>query len=291
MSTVGVVGLGAMGSRIAGRFLQAGYRVVGTNRTAAKAGDLVERGLVWRDTPREVAQEADGVFSMVADDVAFTAITSGPDGILAGLQPGKHYVDMTTASPWLSRDLAARVSELGASMLDAPVSGSLPQAEAGTLTVLVGGDAWSLFSVEPLLRELGTVVHVGGNGQALVVKLAINISVAVQMLAFSEGVLFAERGGIDRGLATEVLADSAIGSPMLHLRAPFLLELPGQASFDARRLMRKDLRLALEAARDSSLPLPTASVAERYFTSAVDEGYGDRDIAVVYDVLAEMAAR
>src|ERR671922_191219 len=129
MSAVGFVGLGAMGGAIAGRLLAAGHELHGTNRTQAKAQPLIERGLTWHDTPREAAAAAD-VFSMVSDDAALAAIATGPDGILAGLGPDKVYVDMSTVSPAASVELAARVRELGAWMLDAPVSGSVPQAEA-----------------------------------------------------------------------------------------------------------------------------------------------------------------
>jgi len=202
MSTIGFIGLGAMGSRIAGRLLDAGHHVYGTNRTKPKAEGLIERGLQWRDTPREVAAAADVVFSMVTDDDALDAISLGPDGILAGLVEGKVYVDMSTVSPRASRELAARVDSLGAQMLDAPVSGSIPQAESGTLAIMVGGDRHAFGQVEPLLAELGqTVTHVGTNGQGLLLKLAVNISLAVQTLAFSEGLLLAERGGIDPRLA------------------------------------------------------------------------------------------
>ena len=136
MNTIGFVGLGAMGSRIAGRLLDGGNELYGTNRTKSRAQPLIERGLKWRDTPREVAAAAEVVFSMVTDDQALDAITSGRDGILAGLRDGKVYVDMSTVSPQASRQLAKRVRASGAHMLDAPVSGSIPQAEAGTLSAV-----------------------------------------------------------------------------------------------------------------------------------------------------------
>src|SRR5919198_5144007 len=154
MTAVGFVGLGAMGGPIASRLLAAGHELHGTNRTRSKAQPLIERGLTWHGTPREAAAAADVVFSMVSDDAALTTIATGPDGILAGLGPGKVYVDMSTVSPTASAELAARVRELGARMLDAPVSGSVPQAEAGTLTIMVGGEEAALRRVEPLLDEL-----------------------------------------------------------------------------------------------------------------------------------------
>jgi 3-hydroxyisobutyrate dehydrogenase-like beta-hydroxyacid dehydrogenase len=179
MNTVGFIGLGAMGGRIADRILDAGHRVYATNRTKAKARPLIERGLQWRESPREVAAAGDVVLSMVTDDEALEAITAGPRGLLAGLKAGQVYVDMSTVSPQASRRLAERVRARGADMLDAPVSGSVPQAENGTLAIMVGGRGEAFSFVEPLLREFGqSVTHVGPNGQGLVVKLAINTSLA-----------------------------------------------------------------------------------------------------------------
>jgi 3-hydroxyisobutyrate dehydrogenase-like beta-hydroxyacid dehydrogenase len=289
MNTIGFVGLGAMGAPIAGRLL-GGNEVYGTNRTRAKAGALTEQGMIWRDTPREVAAAAQVVFSMVTDDAALAAITSGPDGILAGLWPGTVYVDMSTVSPQASRDLAVRVHEAGGEMLDAPVSGSVPAAESGALSIMVGGPAEAFQTVAPLLHRLGSnVTHVGRNGQGLLLKLAINISLAAQMLAFSEGLLLARRGGIDPELAAHAMTGSAIGSPMLRARLPLVLDLPEQAWFDVQ-LMHKDIRLALAAARQTAVPLPAASAADRALTWAEDMGYGHRDIAGLFQVLDHLNA-
>ncbi|MEA2133954.1 MAG: hypothetical protein QOC68_1863 [Solirubrobacteraceae bacterium] len=288
--TIGFIGLGAMGSRIAGRLLDAGHRVYGTNRTASKAEPLVERGLIWLDTPREVAAAAGIVFSMVTDDAALEAITAGPDGLLAGLEPRQVYVDMSTVSPRASRRLAEHVSGRGALMLDAPVSGSIPQAEAGALAIMVGGERQAFAAAEPLLRELGqTVTHIGPNGQGLLLKLAINISLAVQTLAFSEGLLLAERGGVEPEVAADVMSSSSIGSPMLKARIPLLLHLPDQAWFDVD-MMQKDIRLAREAADDLQIPLPSATVADEVLTTARSLGYTHRDLASLHEVLAERRA-
>ena len=290
MTRIGFVGLGAMGSRIAGRLLQ-DHQVYGTNRSAAKAGELIARGMVWRGTPREVAREAEVIFSMVTDDAALEAVTSGPDGILAGLAPGQLYADMSTVSPQASRQLARSVHDLGASMLDAPVSGSVAAAEEGTLAIMVGGPEKAFHDAEPLLHRLGsTVTYVGGNGQALLLKLAINISLAAQMLAFSEGMLLAERGGIDPALAEQVMTASAIGSPMLRARAPLTLDLPEQAWFDVQ-LMHKDIRLVLDTARDLNVPAPSAAVADGELARAEELGYARRDIAALFQTLAGHPAR
>ena len=214
-------------------------------------------------------------------------VASGPDGILAGLAAGKIWVDVSTVSPAVSRELAERVRAQGATMLDAPVSGSVPQVRTGTLTIMVGGDEAAYARVEPLLRELGTPRRVGENGQGLLLKLAINISLAVQMLAFSEGVLLAERGGLDRELAVEMMSESAIGSPLLRGRAPLVLDLPEDAWFDVE-LAHKDIRLALATGRSEGVPLPAAAVADWLFTKASELGYGHRDIASLFEVLGRV---
>jgi len=233
MTTIGVVGLGSMGGRIAGRLLAQGNVVHGTNRTRAKANPLIRQGLVWCDTPRTTVEGSDVVISMVTNDGALATVTEGPDGILAGLVPGTVYIDMSTVSPQASRTLAEQVSSRGAAMLSAPVSGSVPAVENGSLAIIAGGQVDAFKRVEPILRQLGnTVTFVGDVGHALLLKLAINISLAVQMLAFSEGVLLAERGGLDRTVALEVMTHSAIGSPMLQARASLLRELPDNAWFD-----------------------------------------------------------
>jgi 3-hydroxyisobutyrate dehydrogenase len=290
VAAIGFVGLGSMGAPIAGRLLE-GNRVYGTNRTQSKAAPLIGRGLIWRATPHDVAAAADIVFSMVTDAAALAAITSGPDGILAGLRPGAVYVDMSTVSPLASRELAGLVHAAGAAMLDAPVSGSVPAAESGTLSIMVGGPERAFGTAEPLLRMLGsTVTYMGGNGKGLLLKLAINISLAAQMLAFSEGLLLAERGGIDRQLAADTMSASAIGSPMLKARVPLVLDLPEQPWFDMR-LMHNDIRLALEAARgEHGIPLPTASAADSVLTTAEEMGYGHRDIAGFLEVLSRISA-
>jgi 3-hydroxyisobutyrate dehydrogenase-like beta-hydroxyacid dehydrogenase len=286
MSTIGFVGLGAMGSRIASRLLGAGNELYGTNRTKSRAEPLIERGLQWCDTPRQVAAAVDVIFSMVTDDAALEAVTSGSDGILAGLRPGQVYVDMSTVSPRASRTVAEEVKSLAAEMLDAPVSGSIPQVESGTLTIMVGGDEQAFAKVEPLLRHLGqTVTYIGQNGQGLVLKLAINISLAVQTLAFSEGLLLAEREGIDSRLAADVMSAAPIGSPMLKARIPLLLDLPERAWFDVA-MMQKDIRLGLQAAKAIDVPLPSAGAADQVLTRARELGYEHRDIAAVHEVLS-----
>jgi 3-hydroxyisobutyrate dehydrogenase-like beta-hydroxyacid dehydrogenase len=209
---IGFVGLGHMGGNMATRFLGAGYPVCGEARSKDKARELLDQGLTWLETPREVAASAEVLFTSIPNDAVLQEVASGPDGILAGLAPGKTWVDVSTVSPRVSREVAERVTGTGAAMLDAPVSGSVPQVRSGRLTIMVGGDGEAYERVEPLLRELGTPTHVGANGQGLMLKLAINISLAVQVLALSEGLLLAERDGVDREVALKVMTESPIGS-------------------------------------------------------------------------------
>ena len=286
MTTLGFVGLGHMGGNMAARFLAAGYTVYGESRDRTHAQDLLHEGLRWEDTPREVAQAADVLFTSLPDDDVLEGIASGPDGILAGLAAPKVWVDVSTISPHVSRDLAERTRATGATMLDAPVSGSVPQVQSGMLTIMVGGDRDAFERVEPLLRELGTPSHIGDNGQGLLLKLAINISLAVQIVAFSEGLLLAERGGVDRELAAKVMGESPIGSPMLKARVPLMLDLPDEAWFDVE-LLHKDIRLALEAGKNEHVPLPSAAVADELLTAATKLGHGHHDIAALYDVLVQ----
>ena len=290
MARLGFVGLGVMGGGVTKRLLAAGHEVAGYNRTREKAQPLVGQGLDLKDTPREVAEFADVVFSMVTNTKALRAITEGPDGILAGLAPGKIYVDMTTGTPADSRALAERVDELGAKMLDAPVSGSVSTLEEGRVSIMVGGDPEAFEQVEPILRDVGPIVkRIGDNGQALLMKIAINLSLHVQMVAFSEGLLLAEKDGIDREIAVEAMLNSVIASPMLKYRGPFVLEQPEEAWFDVD-MMQKDIRLAREAADDLQIPLPSATVADEVLTTARRLGYTHRDLASLHQVLAEQRA-
>lgn len=289
MANLGFVGLGVMGGRITRRLLNAGHHVTGYNRTASRAQWLVDAGMRWGETPRAVAEAADVVFSMVTDTDALRAVTDGPEGVLAGLGPGKVYVDMSTVSPAASRALAGRVRERGARMLDAPVSGSVATLEEGRLSIMVGGEREVVARVRPILQDIGpTVTHVGENGQGVLMKVATNLNLGAQMLAFSEAVLLAERGGIARPTAVEALLHSAIASPMIRYRGPFVLGMPEEAWFDVT-MMQKDLLLALETGRELDVPLPTTAIANEFLTAARAMGLGDQDFAILFEVLARLS--
>lgn len=289
MMQLGFIGLGTMGSRIVRRLLAAGYPVAGYNRTPARAEALVQAGMRLCATPREVAQTADITFSMVADTAALRAITHGEDSILAGLSAGKVYVDMSTVSPRLSRQLAARVSETGAQMLEAPVSGSVGAVESGTLIIFAGGDANALERVRPVFETLSQkIIHVGGSGQAIATKIAINLSLTIQLVALFEGVLLAERSGLSRQAALDALLNSVIASPAMKYRAPFVLKMPDDVWFSVA-MMQKDVQLALELGDELGVPLPSVRLSNEILSQAIDMGYGDADFAAVFNVLARGA--
>ena len=289
MARVGFIGLGVMGSQMVNRLLGKGHSVIGYNRTRSKAQWLVDKGMQWGESPREVARSADYVFAMVTNAAAIEAIAEGPVGLLAGLSAGKLFIDMSTVSPHVSRALAAKVRARGADMVDSPVSGSVITLQEGKLSVMVGGRKDTFDKIKPLLLDIGPkVTHVGDNGLALSMKIATNLSLAVQMLAFSEGVLLAEKSGIAREVAVDVLTHSAVASPMIQYRGPFVLQQPEEAWFDVN-MMQKDMVLAMELGRQLDVPLPTTAVSNEFLTAARGMGWTKYDFACMFDVLAAMA--
>jgi 3-hydroxyisobutyrate dehydrogenase-like beta-hydroxyacid dehydrogenase len=289
MANVGYVGLGVMGGQMVARLMEKGHTVTGYNRTRSRAQWLIDRGMKWADSPRGVCDSADVIISMVTNSDALKDIAHSPGGMLEGLRAGKCWVEMSTVSPATSRDLAAKVRETGADMVDAPVSGSVITLQQGKLSVMVGGRPETFERVKPLLLDLGPkVTHVGGNGLALVMKIATNLSLAVQMLAFSEGVLLAEKSGIARETAVDVLTHSVIGSPMVQYRGPMVLKMPDEAWFNVN-MMQKDMQLALELGRQVNVPLPTTGITNEFLTAARGMGLDQQDFAIIFEVLARMS--
>jgi 3-hydroxyisobutyrate dehydrogenase-like beta-hydroxyacid dehydrogenase len=289
MANLGFVGLGVMGGNMVARLLDKGHKVTGYNRTKSKAQWLIDRGMKWGETPRAVAAAADFTFSMVTNSAAINSVTEGLDGILAGLSSGKLLIDMSTVSPAVSRALAAKVREKGADMIDSPVSGSVITLQEGKLSVMVGGRRETFERAKTVLLDVGPkVTYVGDNGLALAMKIATNLSLAVQMLAFSEGVLLAEKSGIARETAVDVLTHSVIASPMVQYRGPFVLKMPEEAWFDIN-MMQKDMLLALEMGRALDVPLPTTAVTNEFLTASRGMGLAKQDFAVMFEALARMS--
>jgi 3-hydroxyisobutyrate dehydrogenase-like beta-hydroxyacid dehydrogenase len=283
------VGLGAMGGRMAKRLLDARRPLTGYNRTSARAQWLVDAGMKLSPSPRAAASAADVVFTMVSDSAALRAVAGGPDGIIAGLPRGATWVEMSTVSPAQTRELGREVAARGAAMLDAPVSGSVATLDAGQLSFMVGGDPAVLERVRPYLLDIGpTITHVGELGLAVTMKIATNLALAVQMLAFSESVALAEKAGITRERAVDVLLKSVTASPMVKYRGPFVLGMPEEAWFNVP-MMQKDLELALELGRSSGVPPASAALAHEMLTAAKGLGLADWDFAVVFDVLARLS--
>jgi 3-hydroxyisobutyrate dehydrogenase-like beta-hydroxyacid dehydrogenase len=278
-----------MGSQMVNRLLDHGHTVTGYNRTKSKAQWLLDKGMKWADSPRAVTAAADVTLSMVTNSAALQDIAEGDKGIIGALAPGKLWVDMSTVAPAVNRALVEKVRARGSDMVDAPVSGSVLTLTSGKLSVMVGGRADTFEKLKPLLLDLGPkVTHVGDNGLALVMKISTNLSLAVQMLAFSEGVLLAEKSGIARKTAVEVLTNSAIASPMVQYRGPMVLDMPEQAWFDVN-MMQKDMLLALELGRQVEVPLPTSAAVNEFLTAARAMGLATKDFAIIFEVLARMS--
>lgn len=278
-----------MGGNMVARLLEKGHTVTGYNRTRSKAQWLIDKGMKFADSPKAVAEASDVTFSMVTNSAALGAVTDGPDGLLAGIGAGKYHIDMSTVSPEVSRALAAKVREKGGDMVDAPVSGSVITLQQGKLSVMVGGRKETFDKLKPLLDDIGPkVTHVGDNGLALSMKIGINLQLQVQMMAFCEGVLLAEKSGISREVAVDVMIHSAIASPMIVYRGPFILQQPEEAWFDCN-MMQKDMLLAMEMGRKLNVPLPTTATSNEFLSAARGMGWEKKDFAVVFDVLARMS--
>jgi 3-hydroxyisobutyrate dehydrogenase-like beta-hydroxyacid dehydrogenase len=289
MANLGFVGLGAMGGRVTKRLLDAGHTVTGYNRTKSKAQWLLDAGMRWGESPGAVAETADVIFTMVTNTAALREVVHGPDGILAGLSNGKIFIDMSTVSPAASRHLAAQVAEKGAHMLDSPVSGSVITLEQGNLSLMVGGDKATFERVKPILLDIGPKVnYVGENGQAVLMKIAINLNLQVQFVAFCEGLFLAVKGGVPVETALEVMLNSVIASPSLKYRTPFILDMPEEAWFNVN-MMQKDMLLAEELGRELNVALPTVAISNQILTAARAMGLAKHDFAIVYKVLARMS--
>jgi 3-hydroxyisobutyrate dehydrogenase-like beta-hydroxyacid dehydrogenase len=291
MTRVAFVGLGAMGSRLARRLLEARHPVTGYNRTPDKARALEAAGLKLAATPRAAAEGAAAVFSMVTDDAALRAIALGDDGIIAGLGRGAVWAEMSTVSPAVTRELGDAVAARGAAMLDTPISGSTITVEQGAASIAVGGDREALERVRPYLSAMapGGITHVGPLGLAKTMKIATNLGLAVQMLAFSEAVLLAEKAGIARETAVEALLKSVIASPMVKYRGPYVLgKMPREAWFNLG-MIQKDMQLALDQAHATGVTLPTTALTQQWLTMARGLGLGERDFGALFDVLAGLS--
>jgi 3-hydroxyisobutyrate dehydrogenase-like beta-hydroxyacid dehydrogenase len=283
---IGFVGLGAMGFGIVKRLLAAGHTMTGWNRTAAKAEPLIEIGMHWADSPREVAKQSEVVFAIVTDATAVRAVALGPDGVISGLAEGGIFLDMSTIAPHDSRAIAAEFSEAGLTMLDAPISGSPITLEAGSASLMVGGNESAFERVKPVLLDIGAkALYIGESGTAVQMKLAVNLVLMVEVIAFGEGIALAEKGGVEREIAVEAMLNSVAASPVLGYRGPFILEgkMPEVPLADVN-LQQKDMLLVLELGRKMGSPVPLAAAANEMMNACRGLGIDHRDFVTAHEV-------
>lgn len=289
ITRIGFVGLGAMGAGIARRLMDSGHEVVGWNRTRSKAQELVDAGMGWGDTPREVAASVDVLFTMLTNTAAIQGAAHGDDGVLAGLRPGTVWCDLSTISPEGSVALAEEVAATGARYLDTPVSGSPATLAAGQMSVMVGGERTAYDHVEQVLHAIGPkVTYIGPNGQAILTKVAINLALVVSVTAFAEATTLVEKAGVDRAAVVDAALKSVIASPVIGYRAPLLVD--DDTVFADVELQQKDLVLAQELGRRYGALLPTCSAASEMLSAARSSDLADRDFLVsVADVYRRAA--
>ena len=290
--TVAVVGAGRMGGAMVGTLRRAGVEVLVFNRTRAKAEAVAEAtGAGVAATAREAAAGAQVVLSSLADDAAVGAAYTGADGIVAGLQPGAVVCEASTIDPGTVHRLRPLVEARKASLLDTPVSGSVSSVESGQLTIMVGGDPAVLERVRPVLDPLAKqVFHVGDLGSGAVMKLTVNAVLHGLNLALSEGLVLAERAGVARITAYEVLAASVIAAPFVHYKRQ-AFEHPGEVPVAfSLELARKDLDLALALADQAGATMEQAATNRRVVDAAVAAGLGDHDLSELASYLRANAA-
>jgi 3-hydroxyisobutyrate dehydrogenase-like beta-hydroxyacid dehydrogenase len=283
---IGFVGLGAMGAGIVVRLLAAGHTVTGWNRTREKGKPLIDKGMLWAGSPREVASRSQIVFAIVTDAAAVRAVALGPDGVIAGLLPDGIFLDMSTIGPDDSRAIAAEFNQAGLTMLDAPISGSPVTLEAGSASLMVGGDRNAFERVKPVLLDIGAkALYMGASGTAVQMKLAVNLVLMVEVIAFGEGIALAEKGGVDRSIAVEAMLNSVAASPVLGYRGPFILEgnMPDVPLADVN-LQQKDMLLVLELGRKMGSPVPLAAAANEMMNACRGLGIDHRDFVTAHEV-------
>jgi len=290
---LGFVGLGAMGALIVPRLMAAGYKVTGWNRSRDKAEALIQAGMGWADTPRAVAAQSDIVFSIVTDAKAVKSVALGPDGVVSGLKKGGIYIDMSTIEPDESRAVAAEFAKAGSIMLDGPLSGSPVTVKAGNASVMIGGDEAAFERVKPVLLTIGPkVTRIGANGLACQMKIAVNLLLMVEIIAFGEAVALAEIGGVSREAAVDAILKSVAASPVIGYRGPFILDgnMPAVPLADVT-LQQKDMMLALNLGRQLGSPVPLAAAANEMMNACRGLGIDHNDFVVAHQVYRKLGGQ
>ena len=282
-----------MGQLIVPRLMKAGHTVTGWNRSRDKAVLLQEQGMLWADTPREVAEHCEFVFSIVTDAKAVKAVALGPDGIISGIAKGGIYIDMSTIEPDESRNVAAQFAKAGLIMLDGPLSGSPVTVVQGNASVMIGGDEAAFERVKPVLLAIGPkVTRIGGNGLACQMKIAVNLLLMVEVIAFGEAVALAEKGGVQRDVALDAILKSVAASPVLGYRGPFILEgkMPDVPLADVT-LQQKDMLLALDLGRKLGSPVPLAAAANEMMNACRGLGIDHKDFVTAHEVYRRLGGQ
>jgi 2-hydroxy-3-oxopropionate reductase len=289
MLKVGYIGLGLMGKSIARNILKAGFPLVVHNRSRAAVDELVAEGATAADSPKEVADQVEVVFTNLPDTPDVEKVVLGESGILAGAHDGLIYVDNSTIKPISARRIAETLAEKNVYALDAPVSGGDIGARNGTLTIMVGGDASALEKVMPVLMAMGkTVTHVGNAGAGQVAKAANQIMVAAQMVAMGELLVFAKKAGVDPRKVVEAIKGGAAQCWTLDVKPPRLFDGNRNPGFKAH-MQLKDLRIILETAEEYGIPVSSAAENTKLFQQMVDWGMGELDNSAVVGVIEKSA--
>jgi 3-hydroxyisobutyrate dehydrogenase-like beta-hydroxyacid dehydrogenase len=282
-----------MGQLIVPRLMAAGHEVTGWNRSRDKAGSLIKAGMQWADTPRAVAETSEIVFSIVTDAKAVKEVALSKDGILAGMRKGGIFIDMSTIEPDESRAVAAQFAQAGSIMLDGPLSGSPVTVRQGNASIMIGGDEAAFERAKPVLLAIGPkVTRIGGNGLACQMKIAVNLLLMVEIIAFGEAVALAEKGGVKREVALDAILKSVAASPVIGYRGPFILDgkMPEVPLADVT-LQQKDMMLALNLGRTLGSPVPLAAAANEMMNACRGLGIDGNDFVVAHQVYRRLGGQ
>jgi 3-hydroxyisobutyrate dehydrogenase-like beta-hydroxyacid dehydrogenase len=282
---VGFIGLGIMGSRMAGNLLKKGHELVLFNRTREKAGPLLAQGASFLETPAKVAEDVPVIITMLPEPAAVSEVAFGKDGFLDHLTKGSLWIDSSTVNPSFSRSMADECKKRGARFLDAPVAGSKIPAEEAQLLFFVGGDKGDVEYAAPLLEAMGkAVLHIGSNGKGTAMKMVNNLLLAGAMAAFSEAMVLGEALGIPREAIFDTLLKSPVTAPFLALKRPLIESGTFETQFPLK-WMHKDLQLASVTAYECGVAMPDAHAVKELFALAVRGGLGEKDFSALYQFL------
>lgn len=289
MTRIGVLGLGNMGSLMAGRLVAAGFETWVTNRTPERAKGLLDQGAHWADSADTLADQVELLITMVADDAALTEVATGADGILTRPRTGLVYADMSTVSPAASAVVARAAEAVGVDYLRAPVTGSTTLAESGALGILASGPQAAVDTFDPAFAVIGKrVFYLGAGEEARIMKLALNTLVAQTVVGLSEALVLGERGGLDWQAMLDVFADSAVASPLVQYKAASLAKRNFDAAFTTA-MMTKDLDVALQVGRDVGAVMPTTSLSHELLRAACGLGWADQDFSTAVLMFEQLA--